>query len=357
MNSAANPEVSVVVPARNEEGCLSDCLRSLVVQSAPMYEIIVVDDHSTDATRAIAAVFPVQLITADPLPSGWSGKCNAAWTGAKVARGKWLLFTDADTRHEPDSISAGLAEAIRCNAALLSYSPRQEVHSFAERALMPVIFAELAVTYRPKEVSDPNSPAAAANGQYLLIRRDAYDAIGGHAAVATTILEDVEIAKRVKQAGYKLQFRQSDVVSTRMYRTFPQMWEGWTKNLALLFPHPRRLAAQRLAEFIIITSGVVGAVWAFLEGERLAAGVEAAVAVILIFFLLRRIRRAHFDWLSNSLAIFGLPLFGILLLNSGISHSRGTVRWKSREYSGMGRSAPADADSNGSQKPGADTYN
>ena len=114
---------------------------------------------------------------------------------------------------------------------------------------MPVIFAELAATYRPKEVSDPNSAAAAANGQYLLIRRDAYDAIGGHAAVATTILEDVELAKRVKQAGYKLQFRQSDVVSTRMYRTFPQMWEGWTKNLALLFPHPRRLAALRLVEF------------------------------------------------------------------------------------------------------------
>ncbi len=90
------------------------------------------------------------------------------------------------------------------------------------------------------------SPAAAANGQYLLIRRDAYDAVGGHAAVATDILEDVELAKRAKQAGYKLQFRWSDVVTTRMYRSFPQMWEGWTKNLALLFPHPRRLALLRL---------------------------------------------------------------------------------------------------------------
>jgi cellulose synthase/poly-beta-1,6-N-acetylglucosamine synthase-like glycosyltransferase len=357
VNSPINPELSVIVPARNEETCLAACLRSLVAQSGPAYEVIVVDDHSTDSTHAIAAGFPVQLITADPLPPGWSGKCNAAWTGAKAAKGKWLLFTDADTRHEANSIASGLAEAARFDAALLSYSPRQEVHSFAERALMPVIFAELAVTYRPKEVSDPSSSAAAANGQYLLIRRDAYDAIGGHAALATTILEDVEIAKRVKQAGYKLQFRQSDVLSTRMYRTFPQMWEGWTKNLAMLFPHPRRLAAQRLAEFIIIASGVVGAVWAFIEGKRLAAGVEAAVAAVLLFFLLRRIRRAHFDWLSNSLAIFGLPLFGILLLNSGISHSRGTVRWKGREYPGMGGGAPADADSNGSQKPRADTYN
>ncbi len=160
------------------------------------------------------------MITADPLPEGWSGKCNACWSGAKVAKGKWLLFTDADTRHGPDSIAQGLREAEAVGAAMLSYSPKQEVHSFAERALMPVIFAELATTYRPKEVSDPNSPAAAANGQYLLIRRDAYDAVGGHAAIAQAILEDVELAKRVKQAGYKLQFRQSDAVSTRMYRSF-----------------------------------------------------------------------------------------------------------------------------------------
>ena len=110
---------------------------------------------------------------------------------------------------------------------------------------MPVIFAELATTYPPKEVCDPNSPVAAANGQYLLIRREVYDAIGGHAAVATAILEDVELAKRAKQAGHKLHFRLSDVVSTRMYRSFGEMWEGWTKNLALLFPNPRRLAVRR----------------------------------------------------------------------------------------------------------------
>ena len=121
---------------------------------------------------------------------------------------------------------------------------------------MPVIFAELATTYRPKDVCDPKSPVAAANGQYLLIRRDVYDAVGGHAAVAGAILEDVELAKLVKQAGHKLQFRLSDVVSTRMYRSFPQMWEGWTKNLALLFPHPRRLALSRLLEFGAIAACV-----------------------------------------------------------------------------------------------------
>ena len=163
-----HPEVSVIVPARNEEACLADCLRSLAGQDGPSYEVIVVDDQSTDATHSIAESFPVRVISADPLPPGWSGKCNAVWSGAKAARGKWLLFTDADTKHSPHSISAGLSEAAGFDAALLSYSPKQEVHSFAERALMPVIFAELAATYRPKDVCDPNSPVAAANGQYLL---------------------------------------------------------------------------------------------------------------------------------------------------------------------------------------------
>lgn len=339
MDIHPHPEVSVIVPARNEEACLAECLRSLAGQQGPSYEIIVVDDYSTDGTRSIADSFPVRLISADLLPTGWSGKCNAVWTGAKAARGKWLLFTDADTRHSPDSIAAGLDEASSCEAALLSYSPKQEVHSFAERALMPVIFAELASTYRPKDICDPNSPVAAANGQYLLIRRDVYNAVGGHAAVATAILEDVELAKRVKQGGGLLRFRVSDVVSARMYRSFSQMWEGWTKNLALLFPHPRWLAFQRLAEFLLILSGLVLAPWQFVHGEKIAAASEATVTLVLAGFLLRRIRRAHFDWLSNVSAIFGLPLFAILLLNSDISHKRGAVKWKGREYGTRGEPA------------------
>ncbi len=356
MTIQPDPEVSVIVPARDEADCVADCLRSLVGQEGPSYEIIVVDDHSSDATRSIAESFPVKVISADPLPPGWSGKCNAAWSGARVAKGKWLLFTDADTKHTSHSISSGLREAAGFNAALLSYSPQQEVHSFAERALMPVIFAELAATYRPNDVCDPKSPVAAANGQYLLIRRDFYDAVGGHAAVATAILEDVELAKRVKQAGGLLRFRVSDVVSTRMYRSFSQMWEGWTKNLALLFPHPRRLAFERLADFLLILSGIVLVPWQVADGENIAAASEGIVTIVLAGFLLRRIRRAHFDWLSNVLSFFGLPLFAVLLFNSDISHNRGRVRWKGREYEVGGdpakTAAPAD-----SEKRHTGTYN
>jgi len=326
-------EVSVIVPARNEEASLAECMRSLVGQPSPAYEIIVVDDHSADRSRDIAKSFPVTVITADGLPDGWSGKCNACWSGAKVAKGKWLLFTDADTKHSKNSIAQGLREAKEKEAAMLSYSPRQDVHSLAERALMPVVFAELATTYRPKEVNDPNSPAAAANGQYLLVRRDAYDAVGGHAAVAQAILEDVELAKRLKIAGYKLQFGQSDTVSTRMYRSFAQMWEGWTKNLALLFPNPRGLALRRAVEFALVLVGVVGTCHAaFLEQDGLRILSNAAFTLVVLYFFYHRIRKAHFDWRSNAVAIFGLPLFTILLLNSYISHRNGSVHWKGRSY-------------------------
>ena len=330
--SAEQPEVSVIVPARNEEANLANCLGSLAGQPGPSYEIIVVDDHSTDRTRGIAQEFPVAVITADPLPDGWSGKCNACWSGVRVAKGKWLLFTDADTRHSANSIEQGLDEARENDAAMLSYSPKQEVHSFAERALMPVIFAELATTFRPREVSDPNSPAAAANGQYLLIRRDAYDAVGGHAAVAQAILEDVELAKQVKYAGYKLHFRLSDAVRTRMYRSFAQMWEGWTKNLALLFPNPRGLALRRGIEFVLIVSSWAGIAIAMIDRNRIDLAFNGLLAAMLGGNFLRRIFRAHFDWLSNLMAIFGLPLFTILLLNSYICHRKGSVRWKGRMY-------------------------
>jgi glycosyltransferase involved in cell wall biosynthesis len=338
-NPGTSCDVSVIVPARNEQDCLADCLRTLTAQQGVSYEIIVVDDHSTDATTAIAAKFAVRVIKADPLPAGWSGKCNAAWSGARIAKGNWLLFTDADTKHEPESIATGLREARESDAGLVSYSPKQEVQRFAERALMPVIFAELAATYRPKDVCDPKSPVAAANGQYLLIRREVYDAIGGHASVAGAILEDVELARRVKQAGYKLRFRTADVVRTRMYRSFTQMWEGWTKNLALLFPHPRRLAFKGLLEFGVF---VGCAAFAIVNWASRAIGPALIATVPLVAFLIpfeTRIRRAHFDWLSSALAIFGLPLFAVLLLNSDRSHRRGLVRWKGREY-GAAAGAP-----------------
>src|SRR5499427_4477475 len=249
MEASAKPEVSVIVPARNEEASLRACLESLVSQSGVDFEIIVVNDHSIDRTREIAESFPgVRVIEAGSLPQGWTGKNNAVACGAREARGQWLLFTDADTVHLPGSLARAFAEANEHQAEMLSYSPEQIAVTFWEMAILPVVFAELARQYPPSKVSDPASPIAAANGQYILIRRDAYESVGGHGAVAGEILEDVALAKVVKAAGRKIRFRYgADAVRTRMYRNFAQLREGWTKNLASLFPKPRWLAATLIS--------------------------------------------------------------------------------------------------------------
>ena len=252
----------------------------------------------------------------------------------EAARGDWLLFTDADTLHLPGSLAHSLEEAQRQGAAMLSYSPEQVVKSFWEKAVMPVIFAELAATFRPSQVSDPNSPAAAANGQYILITREAYDAVGGHAAVAGDLLEDVALARAVKRSGRKIFFRfGGDAVRTRMYRTFAQLREGWTKNLALLFPSPLRLAALRAIEFVLILASFAIAVATALRGHWQPAMVAGILGLILYTFFLARIRRAHFSWDANLLALLGLPLFSYLLLRSARAHANGSVPWKGRTYS------------------------
>jgi hypothetical protein len=353
--------VSVIVPARNEEACLGACLQSLLAQNDNVaFEIIVVDDHSTDRTRDIALSFAspqVRVIEASPLPAGWTGKNNAVTAGAQAARGQWLLFTDADTVHLPGSLTRSLEEANRQGAALLSYSPQQIVKSFWERAVMPVIFAELAANFRPSHVSDPNSPAAAANGQYILITREAYDAVGGHAAISGNLLEDVALARAVKRSGRKIFFRYGgDAVRTRMYRSFAQLREGWTKNLALLFPSPSRLAAVTLfwwasamglfllPAFIgfgtVLTKQVsspAGAHEMFLTLGRLMKAWWLAWITILAVPLVRNatlLQRANFDIVSEGrAAIFGMPMFAYLLLRSKRAHAKGSVFWKGRTYS------------------------
>ncbi len=329
-------EVSIIVPARNEEASLGDCLESLTAQTGVVFEIIVVDDGSTDRTRAIAQSFArVRVISPEPLPDGWTGKNNAVVAGAKEAHGPWLLFTDADTVHLPGSLARALAEAKTEGADLLSYSPQQVVVTFAERAVMPVIFAELAAKYPPQKVREQNSGIVAANGQYILVHRAAYDAVGGHAAVATEILEDVALARLFRNEGKTVYFRYGgDAVRTRMYRNWSHLREGWTKNLALLFPNPERLAVQSLFLWLVA--------WAALGVA--VVGAESRhfpwIAFAGIWLLLyRRIRAAHFSPANNLIAIaFGLPTFAYLLLRSRKAHANDQVRWKGRAYNVVDRS-------------------
>jgi len=331
------PEVSIIIPARNEEASVGDCLGSLTAQTGVTFEIIVVDDGSTDGTREIAQSFAgVRVISPQPLPQDstgkiWTGKINAVVAGAnsKVARAPWLLFTDADTVHLPGSLARALDEAKKQRADLLSYSPEQVVVTFAERAVMPVIFAELAARYPPHKVREQDSEIVAANGQYILVRRAAYDAVGGHAAVATEILEDVALARLFRNAGRRVYFRYGgDAVRTRMYRNWAQLREGWTKNLALLFPQPERLAMQSLFLWIMA--------WSALAIAASSAAGEHFFRVGFAFFwllLYRRIRAAHFATANNLIAIAcGLPMFAYLLLRSKKVHAKGQVSWKGRNY-------------------------
>jgi len=331
----SRPEVSVIIPARNEAASLGACLESIVAQQGITFDVVVVDDQSTDATGEIARSFPgVRVIESAGLPAGWVGKNHAVWLGAQAASGQWLLFTDADTVHLPGSLRRSVDEAKECGADLLSYSPKQEVHGFWERALMPVVFAELSRTYRTVDVNNPQSHVAAANGQYLLIRRTVYDWVGGHQAIAGVLLEDVELARRVKHSGRTIRFRYgADAVRTRMYRSFVQMWEGWTKNLAVLFPHPVRLAIIRSVEFLLIALGVFCLSAGLLSGSRVLTAAGVFLLLTMLADFLQRMLHAHFGAVNTALSISGLPIFAVLLVRSAVQYRwRKRVDWKGRVY-------------------------
>lgn len=330
-------ELSIIVPARDEEDCLAACLASLAAQLEPDWELIVVDDHSTDGTRAIAeAVQEARVLTPPAPPQGWTGKANAVWTGAQDARGRWLLFTDADTVHEPGGLRRALHEAQKHNVAMLSYSPRQIVTGLWQRALMPLIFSELALAYPPLKVSDPESRLAAANGQFLMVRRDAYELIGGHCAVASSVLEDVDLAFAVKRARLRLRFRYApDALATRMYRSFPSMWEGWTKNLALLFSNPLALAAWRLLDLALLV-GLPLLAWYFYQPLQRWALLLIWVRTLWRYY--RRVAKSNMPAADCAVSPVALPLFAAMLVASWFHHTvERRVSWKGRNYESVPR--------------------
>lgn len=341
-------ELTVIVPARNEEASLAACLQSLVGQSEDVFllgrdwELIVVDDQSTDRTAEIARGFSGVTVTkAANLEKGWTGKNNAIWTAARRARGKWLLFTDADTVHESGDLHRAMHEAARHKAGVLSYSPRQIVTGLAQRTLMPLVFCELALSYPPAKVSDPQSRIAAANGQFLLVEREAYRRLGGHAAVKDKVLEDVEMAFMAKRRKLGLRFRYADdAVATQMYRTTGAMIEGWTKNLALLFDNTLSLALWRALDIFLLLGLPLLTVWlwnahfAARSFQWLAAGwVMALLWLRTLFRFYRRVARSNFPFADCALSPLGLPLFVFLLYRSWFQHRLlHQVSWKGRTY-------------------------
>lgn len=340
--------VSVIIPARNEEANVARCVRSVAAQEG-VREIIVVDDESTDSTTAILdglrkEMPALHVVRVDELPDGWLGKCYALAAGAKTACGEWLLFTDADTEHLPGSLAALLARAETAAVDLLSVSPGQVTETWWEKAIIPRVYVELARRFRFEDVNDLESPAAAANGQYLLIRRQAYDRAGGHEAVRHEILEDVALARRVKSGGGRLLFLPgAQWVRTRMYRTFSEMWEGWTKNLYLLYERNlgKVLGAVAATWFLDLAAPFVLAVllvWVTL-GHASALTIGGAVGCLVAGLAEhwrygRALESLRFDPELAAYLVPGAALFTMLLLNSaGIHRWQGSVRWKGRKVS------------------------
>ena len=343
-------ELTVIVPARNEEASLGACLKSLVLQSEDVFklgrdwELIVVDDQSSDKTAEIARSFEgVSLMQAGKLEKGWTGKNNAVWSAARKARGRWLLFTDADTVHEPGNLHRAMHEAARHKVGVLSYSPRQVVQGLAQRTLMPLVFSELAMAYPPAKVSDPNQRVAAANGQFLLIEREAYRRLGGHAAVADKVLEDVELAFLAKRRRVGLWFRYAaDAVETRMYRTTAQMIEGWTKNLALLFDNALATAMWRALDLVLLVGLPVLAadLWSARFGAHGLEWLGAGWVLLLLwartlFRFYGRAAKSNFPFVDCAISPLGLPLYVFLLYRSWFTHRvLKQVSWKGRTYPG-----------------------
>ncbi len=330
--------VSAILPARNEEATIAAAVESLASQPE-IEEIIVINDQSTDGTAAalqqLSSRFAqVRVLETKELPAGWVGKNFAVSLGAAQATGDWLLFTDADGVHLPGSTTRALADAAEHRAGLVSYSPEQETHFWWEKALIPFVYTRLGRKYSYQEVNHPDSPAAAASGQYLLIRREDYLRLGGHAAVAGEVLEDVALARLAKEAGVGLYFVSgSGIIRVRMYRTFAAMWQGWTKNLFPLMGGmtggPSRGVGRELFRVVpwipllLLPLALLHLIWGVL-GIALLAGRHAAYAADL--------RRNRF---SGGLALYyllGVTLYAAVLLNSEWRYARGSVTWKGREY-------------------------
>lgn len=334
-SASAAGSVTAIVPARNEAAVIASCIESLVRQPE-IAEILVVNDQSTDGTARIVRglvdkVPNLRLLETAELPDGWVGKNHALWIGTQQAQGAWLLFTDADAEHESNSAARALQIALDHNAALVSFSPQQITENWYEKALIPYIYLRLAKHFSYESVNDPNSPAAAANGQFLMIRRDVYDSIGGHASVAGEVLEDVAFAVRIKAAGHRIWFGSGEgLVRVRMYRSFDAMWQGWKKNLYRLIGGTPRAVFREMESnlpwipFLLIFAGLK-APFLLFAGVLLLIWRQTNYGLDLA--------RNHFPFSFIFYHVPAVVLYLGVLWASYRSHVNGRIQWKGREYS------------------------
>jgi chlorobactene glucosyltransferase len=351
------PLISVLVPARNEARNIAPCVRSLLSQDYPNFELIVLDDHSEDGTAEIIrelgvneSTKPHRLLKGNPLPAGWTGKGWACHQLAGAASGQFLFFTDADTEHAPGTLSALLAYAERQRADLLSAWPRLLTRTWGECLVIPMVLFLGLVMYphwlllflqeRPRLAA--RLPASfrrmlgAANGQSMFFRRSAYEKIGGHASLSDHLVEDVALGRAVaSRMGEGMRLFNCDALqfsTCRMYRSFPEVWEGFTKNMRAAFE-------DSLAGFLGL--GTLHAIAFFLPFFLFALGrpwsvlaiSQIAIIVCIRILLTLRFRTSWWSAICHPLSEALLMAIG---LNSWRRMATKGVTWKGRTYQSSG---------------------
>lgn len=348
------PFVSILVPARNEERCIEACAGSLSRQVYPHFEVIVLDDHSEDATPQVLErlgfshdpASPRRILSGEPLPPGWTGKGWACHQLSQAARGEYLLFIDADTRHEPEMLASNMKVALEWRSDLLSSWPHPVTKTWSEKLIIPLIY--LALTFYPvalwqwimKNVENARrfGPRllrhfGAANGQFILFRREAYERVGGHAANRAHLVEDVALGRAVAiRAGEGLRLFNCDgsrLSEVRMYTRFSELWEGFTKNIRAVFEDS--LAAYFLSGgfFLVVFLAPFFLIW----GSHGVARWLVAGQIVLIYairgVLTLRFRTSWLGWLGHPL---GQIIATAIALNSWRCSAGKGVVWKGRRY-------------------------
>ncbi len=337
------PFISVLIPARDEERNIEACLESLQKQGYPNFEILVLDDNSSDNTANIAERIAaqdnrIQLIRGEPLPEGWAGKPFACHQLAEKARGSWLLFTDADTTHAPHMLRSVLALALKLRSSLLSGFPRQLATSLPQKVAIPVLYFVI-LSWLPLwwlQRSKEPKPSLAI-GQFLLFPSEEYWRIGGHMAVKSRILEDVWLGIEVnRHGGRHVAVDLSTVVSCHMYQSLGAMWEGflkWIYSVAAL--SPVALVGLLVAGYVFFLAPFYW-LWNDLFVVAAPTGWRAIVIFQVVTILVMRWlvdNRFKEPLVSTLLHPLGFSFLFLASLHAGARRVTGAgVRWKKRLY-------------------------
>ena len=346
---ARTPRVTVLIPARNEERNLRTCLDAVRALEWPDLQILLIDDRSTDATPRIAAEGAaadprVTVLGGTDLPDGWMGKSWALQQAQARATGEWLLFLDADVTIHPKALSQAMAYAAAEKAQMFSGYGTLVLGTFWEKVIMPVIGGMIVGGNPLREVNDPEHFRVVCNGQLILVSRAAYDAIGGHAAIRSEIIDDVAMAREVKakKLGYRMVFCR-ELFSTRMYTGFGEIWRGWRKNIYAGLQYRPHVAFVVVA-FVWITA-VIPPLAALARGMTLGDRgphdpllATAAAATLLMFgYRVYSARIFEQPWALFWTHPLGAILVSGIFLDSALRGLFGrTVDWKGRAYAASG---------------------